>query len=410
MDSSINNQKELTDKIKEVVYGRLDLSKDIEDDKIREIIEECVLEESRQKYISIKDREILSKQIFNSIRKLDILQELLEDDSVTEIMVNGRTDIFYEKEGRLLKWDKFFISKCRLEDIVQKIAAMSNKIVNESVPITDTRLSDGSRVNIVLPPIAIDGPVITIRKFYKDFLTMDKLISLKSITADASEFLKNAVMAKYNIFISGGTGSGKTTFLNILTNYISEDERIITIEDSAELQIKNLSNLVRLEARNANVEGKNAVTIRNLIKSSLRMRPDRIIVGEVRGDEALDMLQAMNTGHDGSLSTGHGNSPKDMMVRLETMVLMASGMPVMAARQQVASAIDIVVHLGRLRDRTRRVLQIVEIVGIDEGEIKFNTLYEFKETGERGGEITGSLKKCNELQNKEKMFFAGIKD
>lgn len=410
MDSSINNQKELTDKIKEVVYGRLDLSKDIEDDKIREIIEECVLEESRQKYISIKDREILSKQIFNSIRKLDILQELLEDDSVTEIMVNGRTDIFYEKEGRLLKWDKFFISKCRLEDIVQKIAAMSNKIVNESVPITDTRLSDGSRVNIVLPPIAIDGPVITIRKFYKDLLTMDKLISLKAITADASEFLKNAVMAKYNIFISGGTGSGKTTFLNILTNYISEDERIITIEDSAELQIKNLSNLVRLEARNANVEGKNAVTIRNLIKSSLRMRPDRIIVGEVRGDEALDMLQAMNTGHDGSLSTGHGNSPKDMMVRLETMVLMASGMPVMAARQQVASAIDIVVHLGRLRDRTRRVLQIVEIVGIDEGEIKFNTLYEFKETGERGGEITGSLKKCNELQNKEKMFFAGIKD
>lgn len=384
------------------------MSGDITDVALKQIIGECVQEESGLYMISIRQKEELEESVFNAIRRLDVLQELLEDDTITEIMINGKDDIFLERNGHITKWDKSFENEERLEDIAQKIASLSNKIVNISSPIADTRLEDGSRVSIVLPPVALNGPVITIRKFYKDALTMEKLIETGSLTQEAADFLKMAVKSKYNIFISGGTGSGKTTFLNALSEFIDNDERVITIEDAAELQINHVKNLVRLEARDANIEGKNEVSIRNLIRASLRMRPDRIIVGEVRGKETLDMVQAMSTGHDGSLSTGHGNSPKDMMTRLETMILMGIDMPVAAIRQQLTSAIDIIIHLGRLRDKTRRVLQIAEVVGVSRGEVKFNKLFEFAENAESNGRVLGELKATgNKLVNTQKMYFAG---
>lgn len=384
------------------------MSGDITDVALKQVIGECVQEESGLYMISIRQKEELEESVFNAIRRLDVLQELLEDDTITEIMINGKDDIFLERKGHITKWDKSFENEERLEDIAQKIASLSNKIVNISSPIADTRLEDGSRVSIVLPPVALNGPVITIRKFYKDALTMEKLIETGSLTQEAADFLKMAVKSKYNIFISGGTGSGKTTFLNALSEFIDNDERVITIEDAAELQINHVKNLVRLESRDANIEGKNEVTIRNLIRASLRMRPDRIIVGEVRGKETLDMVQAMSTGHDGSLSTGHGNSPKDMMTRLETMILMGIDMPVAAIRQQLTSAIDIIIHLGRLRDKTRRVLQIAEVVGVSRGEVKFNKLFEFAENAESNGRVLGELKATgNKLVNTQKMFFAG---
>lgn len=384
------------------------MSGDITDVALKQVIGECVQEESELYMISIRQKEELEESVFNAIRRLDVLQELLEDDTITEIMINGKDDIFLERNGHITKWDKSFENEERLEDIAQKIASLSNKIVNISSPIADTRLEDGSRVSIVLPPVALNGPVITIRKFYKDALTMEKLIETGSLTQEAADFLKMAVKSKYNIFISGGTGSGKTTFLNALSEFIDNDERVITIEDAAELQINHVKNLVRLEARDANIEGKNEVTIRNLIRASLRMRPDRIIVGEVKGKETLDMVQAMSTGHDGSLSTGHGNSPKDMMTRLETMILMGIDMPVAAIRQQLTSAIDIIIHLGRLRDKTRRVLQIAEVVGVSRGEVKFNKLFEFAENAESNGRVLGELKATgNKLVNTQKMYFAG---
>lgn len=384
------------------------MSGDITDVALKQVIGECVQEESGLYMISIRQKEELEESVFNAIRRLDVLQELLEDDTITEIMINGKDDIFLERNGHITKWDKSFENEERLEDIAQKIASLSNKIVNISSPIADTRLEDGSRVSIVLPPVALNGPVITIRKFYKDALTMEKLIETGSLTQEAADFLKMAVKSKYNIFISGGTGSGKTTFLNALSEFIDNDERVITIEDAAELQINHVKNLVRLEARDANIEGKNEVTIRDLIRASLRMRPDRIIVGEVRGKETLDMVQAMSTGHDGSLSTGHGNSPKDMMTRLETMILMGIDMPVAAIRQQLTSAIDIIIHLGRLRDKTRRVLQIAEVVGVSRGEVKFNKLFEFAENAESNGLVLGELKATgNKLDNTQKMYFAG---
>lgn len=398
-----------TSRVKKRVYEKLDMSTDIDDKDLRNVIEECVQEESKVYIIPLRQREVIEESVFNAIRRLDILQEILEDDSITEIMINGSKDIFIERDGNLQRWDKHFETTDKLEDVAQKIAALSNKIVNTSIPIVDTRLDDGSRVSIVLPPIAIDGPVITIRKFYDDPLTMDKLIELHSVTQEAAKFLEKAVKAKYNIFISGATGSGKTTFLNVLSNYIPSGERVITIEDSAELQIKNIDNLVRLEARKSNIEGKNEITIRDLIKASLRLRPDRIVVGEVRGDETLDMVQAMTTGHDGSLSTGHGNSPQDMMSRLETMILMGMDMSLSAVRKQLVSAIDIIIHLGRLRDRTRRVMKIVEIAGLQNEEVQYNTLFEFKETGEKDGKVLGGLVSTQKgLIHKEKLLAAGI--
>ena len=385
------------------------MSGDITDVALKQVIGECVQEESGLYMISIRQKEELEESVFNAIRRLDVLQELLEDDTITEIMINGKDDIFLERNGHITKWDKSFENEERLEDIAQKIASLSNKIVNISSPIADTRLEDGSRVSIVLPPVALNGPIITMRKFYKDALTMEKLIETGSLTQEAADFLKMAVKSKYNIFISGGTGSGKTTFLNALSEFIDNDERVITIEDAAELQINHVKNLVRLEARDANIEGKNEVTIRDLIRASLRMRPDRIIVGEVRGKETLDMVQAMSTGHDGSLSTGHGNSPKDMMTRLETMVLMGVELPLAAIRGQIASAIDIVIHLGRLRDRSRKVLSIQEVTGLDEkGNVTLSVLYQFQETGVVDGKITGKLEAVHSLKNCEKLKSAGI--
>ncbi|MCI7771157.1 MAG: CpaF family protein [Eubacterium sp.] len=402
--------EELYKQIRHNVYQNLDIARNITDDELYSVIDSCIYDASRQKIISIRQKEELRNRIYNSIKKLDILQELLENPDITEIMVNGKDNIFYEKSGYIEKWNKHFDSEQKLADIAQRIAAMSNRMVNEACPIVDTRLEDGSRVNIVLPPVAMDGPVITIRKFYDKPLTIDRLIELGSITEEAAHFLEKLVKSRYNIFISGGTGSGKTTFLNVLSDYIPDDERVITIEDSAELQLHNIKNLVRLEARMANSEGNNAVAIRDLIKSSLRMRPDRIVVGEVRGAEALDMLQAMNTGHDGSLSTGHSNSPKDMLTRLETMVLMGMNMPIDAIRTQIASAIDIIVHLARQRDKSRKVVQIAEVGDYKNGEIELTPLFRFVEKGEgKDGRILGELVRQNaDIKRTEKLKSAGI--
>ena len=399
--------------IRHKVYQNLDVGHDITDDELYQVIDRCIYEESREKIISIRQKEELRSRLYNSIKKLDILQELLDDDEITEIMVNGTECIFYEKQGRIKKWDRQFESEEKLADIAQRIAAMSNRMVNEASPIVDTRLKDGSRVNIVLPPVAIDGPVITIRKFYDTPLTIERLIELGSITPEAACFLEKLVKSRYNIFISGGTGSGKTTFLNVLSDYIPSDERVITIEDSAELQLHNISNMVRLEARMANAEGGNAVSIRDLIKSSLRMRPDRIVVGEVRGAEALDMLQAMNTGHDGSLSTGHANSAYDMLSRLETMVLSGeAGLPLEAIRQQIASAVDIIVHLSRMRDKTRKTMEITEVIGMENGAIILNPLFKFEEDEDSTvRKVSGSLKRTNnKMVHPDKFIASGIYD
>ncbi len=391
------------------IYNRVDALGGIDEEELCGLLDSVMLEDEYAAF-PVKKKLELRCDIFNTVKRLDILQNLIDDDSVTEIMVNGYRDIFFERDGKIEKYDKEFESREMLLDVVQRIAARSNKIVNEALAIVDTRLDDGSRVNIVMNPIAIEGPAVTIRKFYDNPLTMERLIALGAVTQEAAQFLKGLVTARYNIFISGGTGSGKTTFLNALSNYIPKNERIITIEDSAELKLMGVDNLVRLEARNANMEGKNEVTIRDMIRASLRMRPDRIIVGEVRGGEALDMLQAMGTGHDGSLSTGHANGAEEMMLRLETMVLMAVDMPIDAVRNQIAAGIDIVVHLGRMRDGSRKVIKIAEIKGRDaKGNIRLNTLYEYvTEEVDENGRVIGELKRTkNEFIHKDKLLAAG---
>lgn len=407
---SKEQRRQYQKKIKEYVLKQMDLSREISDEGIRELIDEGILREGRERYIPGKEKVMLCKEIFNSIRRLDVLQELLEDKDITEIMINGACDIFVERGGRVSRWDKEFESRERLEDVIQHIVSGANRIVNESNPIVDVRLGDGSRVNIVLPPVALNGPVVTIRRFPEQAITMEELVQKKSITKEVADFLKNLVEAKYNIFISGGTGAGKTTFLNALSQFIPRDERVITVEDSAELQIQGVANLVRLEVRNANTEGKNGISIRDLIKSALRMRPDRIIVGEVRDSAAIDMIQAMNTGHDGSLSTGHANSPQDMLERLETLVLMGMDIPLQAVQNQISSAIDIIVQLGRLRDKSRRTLEVAEVLGCREGEFLLNPLYTFREKGEdEEGRITGQLETTgNTLQACGKLERAGL--
>lgn len=394
--------------LQEDVLESIDLSTEISDEELLSTIDERLLVRSRENYISMQEKRKLRRDIFNSIRKLDVLQDMIEDPSITEIMVNGAKDIFIEQNGVITRCSTHFESEEKLEDVIQQIVSQSNRIVNASNPIVDSRLSDGSRVNIVLPPIALDGPVITIRRFPENPITIDKLIEYESISLEAAAFLERLVIAKYNIFISGGTGSGKTTFLNVLSNYIPSSERIITIEDSAELQLRGVANLVRMEVRNANTEGSNQISIRDLIKTSLRMRPDRIIVGEVRDEAAIDMLQALNTGHDGSLSTGHANSPADMLNRLESLVLLGADIPLIAVRRQIASAIDIIVHLGRLRDKSRRVLEITEVVDIKDNEIILSPLYKFSEMGENEQRIVGKLERVNELFYTEKLSLAGI--
>lgn len=362
--------------IREELQGR----SQIEDEELYECIDQAIAQEAEDHYLPLKRRLELKTRLYDAFRRLDILQELVDDPEVTEIMVNGKDHIFVEKKGKLCKWEHGFDNTDQLEDMIQQIVSRINRAVNVAHPIADARLLDGSRVHVVLPPVALDGPVVTIRKFPEP-ITSEKLITLGSLSAEAAEFLECLVKAGYNLFISGGTGSGKTTFLNAMSGFIPAEERVITIEDSAELQIRQIPNLVRLETRNANGEGEGAIEISDLIRASLRMRPDRIIVGEVRGKECLDMLQALNTGHSGSLSTGHGNGPRDMLTRLETMTLMAADLPLAAVRSQIASAIDILVHLGRLRDRSRKVLEIVEVGAYVEGEIRLNPLYRFVEDG-----------------------------
>lgn len=397
-------------KLREHILAEIDLTREMSDTEIRAIVSEKCSIYGKQKFLKLSEQEALEQYLFHSLRKLDVLQELLDDPEITEIMVNGAEHIFYEKRGQLFESDKHFTSKEKLNDVIQQMAGSNNRMVNEASPIVDTRLANGSRVNIVLQPIAIDGSAISIRKFPEQPFVMEDLIRFGAITEEAAEFLKVLVLSGYNIFVSGGTGSGKTTFLNALSNYIPKDERIITIEDSAELQITGIDNLVSMETRNANSSGAGEINIRDLIKSSLRMRPERIVVGEVRGGEALDMLQAMNTGHDGSLSTGHANSTKDMLSRLETMVLQgAEGLPLEAIRQQIASAIDIIIHLSRLRDKSRKTMEITEVVGYRNGEILLNPLYQFVEDADTSIQhVSGHLQRTgNKLQNDFKLKLMG---
>lgn len=408
---TFEREQEVIAEIKRYIGENLPLS-ELDDDELLLHVERLTGDWLKQEYCSIEQRVSIVEQVFSSIRGFGLLDSIIKDDTITEVMINGTDDIFIEQNGRLFKLDKKFESQRRLEDVIQRIVGMAGREVNQANPICDTRLPDGSRVNVVLPPIALCGPTVTIRKFSKTPMTMEKLIEYGSLTKDIAEQLEILVKAKYNIFISGGTGSGKTTFLNALSNYIPRDERVITIEDSAELQIKNIDNLVRLETRTANVAGVGQITIRDLIKSSLRMRPERIVVGEVRGGEALDMLQAMNTGHDGSISTGHANSTEDMLSRLETMVLQgAAGLPLEAIRQQIASAVDIIIHLSRLRDKSRRTMEITEVLGYEDGRILLNPLYVFiEDENSTATRVSGKLTRTdNEMKNTQKLRIAGFK-
>ena len=392
--------------IRNNLINKFDLTRNLSDEEIYSFIDNEIIETGRQQFISLTDKERLRYILFNSIRGYDVLQELLDDQNITEIMINGTDDIFIERNGLLEKSEIHFSSPEKLQDIIQQIVSEANRRVNEASPIADARLYDGSRVNIVLNPVALNGPAVTIRKFPDTPLSMNDLIQFGTLTHETADFLHLLVLSGYNIFVCGGTGSGKTTFLNVLSDFIPSSERVITIEDSAELQL-HIPNIVKLEARQANTDGKNEITIRDLIRSSLRMRPNRIIVGEIRGAEALDMLTAFNTGHDGSMSTGHGNSPRDMLRRIETMVLMGVDMPVSSIKGQIASAIDIIVFLGRMRDHSRRVLEITEIADFTDNEIILNPLYIFKESGSTQ-KVTGSLQKTgNSLKDITKIQMSG---
>lgn len=402
----------LKKEIRRRILESLTFERQMPDEELAELIDEEILNFSGGG-LRLQERLLLQKELFDSFRRLDILQEMVDDPEITEIMVNGPEEIFVESKGRIRRWEKRFESKEQLLDLIQQIVSSVNRIVNTSSPIADARLADGSRVHVVLEPVALDGPILTIRKFPEP-VTMEKLLSYGSISEEAAVFLQKLVEARYNIFVSGGTGAGKTTFLNALSEFIPSGERVITIEDSAELRLRHIENLVRLETREANAEGQGAIGIGMLIRAALRMRPDRILIGEVRGKEALDLLQAMNTGHDGSFSTGHANSPRDMLARLETMVLMAAELPLPAIRSQIASAVDIMVHVARLRDKSRKVTAIEEVDRYENGEIILNSLYRFQEH-EKGGEkneasrrVEGSLEKTGELRHREKLRMAGI--
>ena len=397
--------------LKEEVLEALDLLDEVTDEQVLEVIDKVLKTSVLSRTMSLDERCALRLELFHSIRRLDVLEELLEDDSVTEIMINGENGIFLERAGNLEAYTGGKISKERLEELVVRITGMSNRMINEASPLADARLGDGSRVHVAIAPIALDGIVVTIRKFPKQAITLEELLERESFNMEVADFLEKAVKAKYNIFVSGSTGSGKTTLLNVLSDFIPKNERIITIEDTAELQIRNVANLVRLEARSSVVEGCKEITIRDLLRASLRMRPDRLVIGEVRGAETVDMLQAFNTGHQGSLSTGHGNSTKDMLYRLETMVLMGMEIPAVAVRRQLASGIDLMIHLGRLRDKRRVLLQISEIAGYENDEIMLNPIFLFEETGvDDIGKILGTWKKVGELKHKEKLRMAGFLD
>ena len=409
-DMIVTKEREMMQQIQKKIMEDLDFGEELSDEQLKELISKYLLEKEKNYSFTLLQRKQIGKEIFDSLRKLDILQDLIEDDEITEIMVNGPEDIFAEKKGKIYKTNLRFESREKLMQVINQIVSGCNRSVNESSPIVDARLKNGARVNVVLYPIALNGPILTIRRFPDKPITMDKLMELEAVSKEAVEFLKKAVTAKYNIIISGGTGSGKTTFLNALSQYIPKDERIITIEDSAELQILEIANLIRMETRNANLEGGKGITIRDLIKTSLRMRPDRIIVGEVRGAEASDMIgSAMNCGHDGSMGSAHANSAADMLLRLENMILMSAPLPVSAIRRQIASGVDLIVHLGRLRDKSRKVLEIVEVLGMKEEEILLNSLFKFRENSKNNSEkVEGKLERVGELIHIYKMENAGI--
>lgn len=394
--------------LQESIIGRMDLSRQMSEEEVRELIDEEISKEGKARHLTLDTKAALRKEIYHTIRELGILQDLIDDPEITEIMVNGTTPIFVEKEGKISQLSVSFESEEKLNHVIQQIVSRCNRVINEASPIVDARLKDGSRVSAVLAPIALNGPILTIRRFPREAITMEQLVSMNSITQEAAEFLKKMVQAGYNILVSGGTGSGKTTFLNVLSGFIPETERVITIEDSAELQLQNLSNLVRLETRNANVDGCREITIRDLIKASLRMRPSRLIVGEVRGKEAVDMLQSVNVGHYG-MTTVHANSVRDVVSRLETMVLMGMDLPLNAIRKQIVSGFDLMIHLGRLRDGSRRVLEIAEPLSVAGEEVQMQTLFRFFETGvDKRGRVSGELKKMGELKYEEKLKAAGI--
>lgn len=407
----MNEKKEL---LLERIHQNIDYSREMEETEVQGLIAESLTEYGREVFLTLQEKERLGRELFHAIRRLDILQELLEDTEITEIMINGPDHIFIEKKGKITAWENCFSSREKLEDIIQQIVAKCNRVVNEASPVADARLEDGSRVHVVLAPVALHGPVLTIRRFPREPVNMEALIRTGSLPQETAHWLKYLVQAGYNILISGGTGSGKTTFLNALSEYIPPEERIITIEDSAELQIRGAPNLVSMETRNANADGQGEISIRDLIRTSLRMRPDRLIVGEVRGGEAVDLLQCLNTGHDGSLSTGHANSAKDMLSRLETMVLMGMDLPLSAVRRQIASGIDLIIHLGRLRDGTRKVLEIGEVLGMEEEEIRLDLLWEFEEIPvtekEKGKEVKGRLVRKKELYHRQKLAAAGLSE
>lgn len=406
-ESVRKNDPERWETLKRRVRSRLEDYRQIEDEELFELIDEEIAGMGKEEFFPLSERLRARERLFDSFRRLGILQEMMDRKDITEIMVNGKDQIFVEKNGSLTRWEGSFESEEQLEDTIQQIVSRVNRVVNVSEPIADARLPDGSRVHVVLPPVALDGPALTIRKFPEP-ITMSRLVELEAVTEEAAQFLGTLVRAGYNIFISGGTGSGKTTFLNALSSYIPPDERIVTIEDSAELQIRQIPNLVRLETRNDNGEGNRPISVGDLIRAALRMRPDRIIVGEVRGEEAFSMLSAFNTGHDGSLCTGHGNSTADMLARLETMVLMGADLPLEAIRSQIASAVDVMVHLGRMRDKSRKVLEIVEIGGCENGKVVLNPLFRFQEKEGAGtGKVEGCLQKTGELKNRLKLAAAG---
>ena len=399
---------ELCEELKKQILERVDLSREVSDEEIQELIDEVVLSCGKERHLSLNERCRIKKELFYALRKMDVLQELLEEKSVTEIMVNGTDGIFLEKNGKLSRWEKSFSSKERILDIIQQITGACNRVVNEASPIVDARLDNGDRVHVVLPPVAVNGPIITIRRFPEEPVTMQKLLKLESLSEEEAEFLKRAVQAGYSILVAGGTGSGKTTFLNILAGHILQDERVIVIEDTAELQIRNVPNLVRLETRDGGAEDCREISMRDLIKAALRMRPTRLIIGEVRGAEAFELLTCLNTGHDGSLSTCHANSTADTITRLETMVLMGMELPLQAIRRQIASGVDLIVYLGRLRDKSRRLLEITEVTGMKGEQVELNPLFLFRETGEKNGKIYGIQERVGEMKQIEKFQRAGM--
>ena len=406
----MGNEKEILQNLQKRIMDDVDFGEELSDEQLKELISRHLLEKEKNNHFTLLQRKQMGKEIFDSLRKLDVLQDLIDDDEVTEIMVNGPGIIFAEKRGKLYQTNLKFESREKLMHVINQIVSSCNRVVNESSPIVDARLKNGARVNVVLYPIALNGPILTIRRFPDKPITMKKLMELGAINEEAVMFLQKAVKAKYNILVSGGTGSGKTTFLNALSGYIPSDERIITIEDSAELQIQGIDNLIRMETRNANMEGGKSISIRDLIKASLRMRPTRIIVGEVRGEEASDMIgSAMNCGHDGSMSSAHANSAEDMLLRLENMILMSASIPIDAIRRQIASGVDLIVHLGRLRDKSRKVLEITEVQGIKKEEIILNPLFIFRETSVNKNEkVEGKLERVGQLIHIYKMENAGM--